>query len=135
MNWRRGLRRLAVAAWGLGLALLATATGALYDLHRPLENACAADDAASHPECRIRLREPLPDSAGAVQRWQRRVAEFTAPDPVDPDRVVPRWRTAAYQRGLRRAGLAGAVWTGVLVAALGVARWVARGFEDSPESA
>lgn len=134
VNWRRGFRRLAVAGWGFGLALLLTAAATLDELHRPLENVCASDGAADFPECIVASRVPLAENAGAIRRWQRRVLEYAAPEPVDSTRVVPRWHTETYRRALRRTALAVGVWTAWLLAALGVMEWVARGFEGGRDS-
>lgn len=134
MNWRRGFRRLAVTGWGFGLALLLTAAAAFDDLHRPFENVCTSDEAADFPECIVATRVPLSETAGVVRRWQRRVLEFAAPEPVDSTRVVPRWQTETYRRAMRRTALAAGVWTAWLIAALGAMEWVARGFESGRDS-
>jgi hypothetical protein len=131
LNWRRGLRRLAVVGWGCGMTLIGVTAGYVFDLHRPFANVCAEERAAAFPECIVKTRPELPDDAGFARRLQRNLLDLAAPEPVDPTRVVPHWRTEAYQRALRRTAIAAGLWSGLLVAALWLMDWVARGFERS----
>ncbi len=133
-NLRRGFWRIVAVFWAVGaLGLLWWSDEAW---RWPLADVCTAasaegeDGDSAHPECYTEEALALAESERFTERLLGRFKQGW--EGVDPDKHVPRWRTARYQEAVVALARRQLTWAALAWGPFYLGVWAFSGFRGEP---